>query len=272
MPSSTMMDLSNELGSAALNRGDYKEARKQFRFMVKESLKFGEAEQALAQNRLGTACTREKRFKEAEEAFRACLDLTERAYGAEHPSVAAELNNLGFVLWKGLRDRNAAKQLFERAVALVENAIASASDTSAVSVTDREIFSGTLENLASIHQDERNFASAEALLRRAVKIETDGIVVTSPTQLRPLMTLVQLIDQQGRKQEARALLDEHLAAAQRAVAPGVHVTASRVLQAKPTGTDAPHAPQTDAPETDAPETDALETDAPETDAPGIDAQ
>ncbi len=203
----SMMDLSNELGSAALNRGDYKEARKQFRFMVKESLKFGEQEQALAQNRLGTACTRGKRFDEAEAAFRASVDLTERAYGASHPSVAAELNNLGFVLWKGLRNRAAAKQLFEKAVQLVENAMASASDNAAVSATDREIFSGSLENLASIHQDERDFAGAEALLRKAVKVETDGIVVTSPTQLRPLMTLVQLIDQQGRKQEARELLD-----------------------------------------------------------------
>ncbi|CAN5514422.1 hypothetical protein BH10CYA1_BH10CYA1_53980 [soil metagenome] len=215
MPS--MMDLSNELGSVALNRGDYKEARKQFRFMVKESLKYGEQEQAVAQNRLGTACTRDKRYKEAEEAFRASIDLTERAYGASHPAVSAELNNLGFVLWKGLGNRVQAKQLFEKSVQLIENAMASESDTS---VTDREIFSEAFENLASLLQDERDFATAEELLRKAIKIQTDGVDIASPTQLRPLMQLVQLIDKQGRSKEARELLDEHLAAAQQALSAG----------------------------------------------------
>ncbi|MBI2809541.1 MAG: tetratricopeptide repeat protein [Candidatus Melainabacteria bacterium] len=215
MPS--MMDLSNELGSAALNRGDYKEARKQFRFMVKESLKYGEQEQAVAQNRLGTACTREKRYKEAEEAFRACIELTERAYGASHPAVSAELNNLGFVLWKGFGDRVGAKLLFEKAVQLIENASASASEISSV---DRAIFSEAFENLASLLVDQRDFATAEELLRKAIKIQTDGVVVASPTQLRPLMQLVQLIDKQGRSKEARELLDEHLAAAQKAVSAG----------------------------------------------------
>ena len=218
MPSSSMMDLSNDLGSAAMSRGDYREARKQFRFMVKESLKHGEKEQAIAWNRLGTACVRDNRYKDAEEAFRASVDLAERAYGATHFAVSIELNNLGFVLWKGLGDKAGAKHQFEKAVQLIENAIASG--TEEISPFDREIFSEAFENLASVYQGERNLAMTEELLRKAVKIQsTDGMVPTSQTQLRPLMQLVQLLDKQGRGPEARELMDQHLAAAQRAVAP-----------------------------------------------------
>ncbi len=213
----SMMDLSNELGSAALDRGDFKEARKQFKFMVRESLKHGEAEQAVAQNRLGTACTREGRFKEAEEAFRASVNLTEGAYGPTHPSVSAELNNLAYVLWKGLGDKVAAKQLFEKAVELVENAMASASEVSPI---DREIFSGAFENIATFLEEQRDFATAEQMLRKAVKVQVDGAAANSPAHTRPLMQLVKLLDKQGRQQEARELMEEHLAAAQKALSAG----------------------------------------------------
>lgn len=210
-----MMDLSNELGSAALNRGDYKEARKQFRFMVKESLKHELKDQAIAQNRLGTACVRDKRYKEAEEAYRASVDLAERAYGATHFAVSIELNNLGFVLWKGLGDKAGAKQQFEKAVELIENAIASG--TEEISAFDREIFSEAFENLASVYEGERNLSMSEELLRKAIKVQTDGSIATSQAQLRPLMSLVQLLDKQGRKDEARELMDQHLAGAKQAL-------------------------------------------------------
>lgn len=215
MPSTSMMDLSNELGSAALNRGDYKEARKQFRFMVKESLKHELKDQAIAQNRLGTACVRDKRYKEAEEAYRASVDLAERAYGATHFAVSIELNNLGFVLWKGLGDKAGAKQQFEKAVELIENAIASG--TEEISAFDREIFSEAFENLASVYEGERNLSMSEELLRKAIKVQTDGSIATSQAQLRPLMSLVQLLDKQGRKDEARELMDQHLAGAKQAL-------------------------------------------------------
>lgn len=210
-----MMDLSNELGSAALNRGDYKEARKQFRFMVKESLKHELKDQAIAQNRLGTACVRDKRYKEAEEAYRASVDLAERAYGATHFAVSIELNNLGFVLWKGLGDKAGAKQQFEKAVELIENAIAAG--TEEISAFDREIFSEAFENLASVYEGERNLSMSEELLRKAIKVQTDGSIATSQAQLRPLMSLVQLLDKQGRKDEARELMDQHLAGAKQAL-------------------------------------------------------
>lgn len=215
MPSTSMMDLSNELGSAALTRGDYKEARKQFRFMVKESLKHELKDQAIAQNRLGTACVRDKRYKEAEEAYRASVDLAERAYGATHFAVSIELNNLGFVLWKGLGDKAGAKQQFEKAVELIENAIASG--TEEISAFDREIFSEAFENLASVYEGERNLSMSEELLRKAIKVQTDGSIATSQAQLRPLMSLVQLLDKQGRKDEARELMDQHLAGAKQAL-------------------------------------------------------
>jgi len=210
MPS--MMELSDELGTAALKRGDYKEARKQFRYMVKESRKYGEKEQAGAWNRLGTACTREGRFKEAEEAFRTSLDLTEQFYGPSHPAVGVESNNLAFVLWKGFGDRAKAKVLFEKSVQMSESAMPFASDTSAEHIDQ---YAECFENLAMLLADEGDRVSAEKRLRQALKIKVDALGKSSPVVFKTLLNLTEFLDKQGRSKESKELLNEFLPATQR---------------------------------------------------------
>lgn len=203
MPS--MLQLCNELGSVALGKRDYKEARKQFRYMVKESQKHGEREQAGALNRLGIVCQKDSRYDEAQDAFSKCLDLTERIYGPTHPEVASALNNLAFVIWDGRGDKAKARPIFEKAVRLFEDAMPFSSE---ISAQQRQQYARTFQNFACLLEEVREFDEAERLYRKALDINVEAFGSCAPSVFKSVQFLSNFLEKRGRTQEAKDLSDK----------------------------------------------------------------
>jgi tetratricopeptide (TPR) repeat protein len=208
MPS--MMHVCNELGSIALGKGDYKEARKQFRCMVKESRKHGMLEQAGAQNRLGFVCMREHRYEEAEDCFRKCLELCEKLYGPSHPELATQLSNLGVVIWQKSGNATEARPLFEKAVLMLEEAMPF---TAEFEPAKRESYARAFENYAGLLEKERDYDTAEQLYRKALEIKIEAVGECSPGVFQTAYTLSQLYRKAGRIHEANEITTRFLPAA-----------------------------------------------------------
>lgn len=199
----------NELGSIALGKGDYKEARKQFRQMVKESRKHDGREQAGALNRLGTVCMKEQRYEEAEESFRKSLEISERFYGPSHPEVATELNNLGLVLFEKSGDREVARPLFEKAVQMLEDAMPFSTEFNEFQLKS---YAMAFENLACLYEEAGEFDKAEFFFRKLLKIRVDVCGKCSPTVFKTVQLLSNLLGKQGRAAECDELFQEFLPA------------------------------------------------------------
>jgi tetratricopeptide (TPR) repeat protein len=207
-----MMQHCNELGSIALGNGDYKEARKQFRYMVRESQKHGEREQAGALNRLGLACMRDRRYEEAEDAFRRCLELSERIYGPTHPETASELNNLAVVLLNRDGNTTKARPLLEKAVQIVEDAMPFSSGFTNFQI---EQYVRAFETLAGLLEEDREGEAAEKLYRKALAVKIEASGDSSPAVFRSVNSLSDFLRKQGRIEESSALLNEFLPAIKR---------------------------------------------------------
>ncbi|HEY9777242.1 MAG TPA: tetratricopeptide repeat protein [Planktothrix sp.] len=206
MPS--QFQLSHELGLASLQKGDFKEARKHFRNMVKESRKHSEKEQASALNRLGSVCIRDEKFDEAEEAFTKSVDLHKKVFGEEHPETAMELSNLGFVIWHGRKDRAKAKPLFESAVQILEAKMPFSEE---YSDSDLETFATAFENLGNLKEEESDHAGAEPLFKKALEInlQASDNELSQPV-LRVMYFMTGCFEAQGRETDMEQMLAQYV--------------------------------------------------------------
>ena len=99
-------------------------------------------------------------LSEARVILERALKIDEAAYGADHPSVARDVNNLGSVL-KDLGDLTGARQCFERAIKIAEAACGA----------DHPSVGTMVSNLGAVLKELGDLAGARQCLERALKID-----------------------------------------------------------------------------------------------------
>jgi len=134
------------------------------------------------------------RLAEAEPLMRRALAIDEASYGAEHPRVAIELNNLAALLWA--TNRLAEAEPLMRGVLAIDEASYGA-EHPAVAIA--------LNNLAWLLKDTNRLAEAEPLMRRALAIDEASYGAEHPAVARDLNNLAQLLKDTNRLTEAEPL-------------------------------------------------------------------
>ncbi|HEX3765420.1 MAG TPA: tetratricopeptide repeat-containing protein kinase family protein, partial [Kofleriaceae bacterium] len=165
---------------------------------------------------------------EARRLLEANLEHTIRVLGAEHPTVASKLNNLGLIAWE-LGDYEGAAAQFRRALAIKErvggadaawsartlsnlagvegdlNHLDVASDLEEHALTIRERMFGTehaqvalsLTHLASFRRKEGHYAQALELLHRALAIDTKTLGPNHRAVVDTLADIADVLDTEG---------------------------------------------------------------------------
>ena len=96
---------------------------------------------------------------EAKSAIKGAIEISEKVYGPDHPTVATMVNNLGSVL-QDLGELQEAKKCFERALKIDEN----------VYGPDHLSVAITVNNLGLVLRDMGNLQEAKKCYERALKI------------------------------------------------------------------------------------------------------
>jgi tetratricopeptide (TPR) repeat protein len=180
------MELACKRGGVAAKRGDFGEALKHYRSMMKEAEKLGDRERARAHSCIGYACQNLRRYDEAEKAFRKSLELWEGLYGSSHLEVACALNNIALARWHGFNDRAAAMPMLERAVELLEQATPYGTNFTPQKI---EEFSRCFLNLAELYEESAMSGKAHRLYKLALDVnieaagETGSLRVYDPALL-----------------------------------------------------------------------------------------
>jgi tetratricopeptide (TPR) repeat protein len=134
-------------------------------------------------------------YAEAEDLKRRALALDERSYGPDHPYVARDLNNLGYLLRKTNRLAE-AEPLTRRALAIFENTFG----------PDDPNLATIFSNLAGLLKDMNRLTAAEPLMRRALAINEHSYGPDHPTLAKSLDNLADLLLATNRLAEAEPLM------------------------------------------------------------------
>ncbi|MFO7676300.1 MAG: tetratricopeptide repeat protein [bacterium] len=132
-------------------------------------------------------------FAEAEPLARRALAISERALGAEHPQVAACLNDLASLL----QDRNRtaeAESLFRRALVVLEKTLGQRHPQVAI----------CLNNFAVLLSQQDRYAEAVPLHRRAIAIREEALGPEHPDVANNMDNLAALLGRMGKEAEAEA--------------------------------------------------------------------
>jgi tetratricopeptide (TPR) repeat protein len=139
-------------------------------------------------------------YAQAEPLMRRALAIDEASFGAEHPNVARDLNNLAQLL-KATNRLAEAEPLMRRALAI---------DEAGFGAEHPEVAAG-LNNLAQLLQATHRLAEAEPLMRRALAIDEASFGAQHPNVARGLNNLAQLLQDTNRLAEAEPLMRRALA-------------------------------------------------------------
>jgi tetratricopeptide (TPR) repeat protein len=135
-----------------------------------------------------------ERLAEAEPLMRRALQIDERSYGPDHPTVATRLNNLAGLLYATNRLAE-AEPLYRRALQIDERSYGPGHPEVA----------RDLNNLALLLQATNRLAEAEPLMRRALQIDEHSYGPDHPTVARDLNNLALLLQATNRLAEAEPL-------------------------------------------------------------------
>src|SRR6185312_4735414 len=127
-------------------------------------------------------------------------DIDERAFGAEHPNVAINLNNLAQLL-KATNRLNEAEPLMRRALGIDEKAFGA----------EHPNVARDLNNLALLLRATNRLNEAEPLMRRALEIDEKSFGAEHPNVAIRLNNLAKLLQVTNRLSEAEPLMRRHLA-------------------------------------------------------------
>jgi tetratricopeptide (TPR) repeat protein len=111
-------------------------------------------------------------YAQAEPLFQRALKINEKALGLDHPETASSLNNLAMLYFYTL-DYAKAEPLFQRALKIEEKNLAPDHPDSVWDFDNRVMLAGiasTLNNLAMLYLSMDDYAKAEPLFQRALKI------------------------------------------------------------------------------------------------------
>jgi tetratricopeptide (TPR) repeat protein len=147
-------------------------------------------------------------FQLAEPLFRKSLELAEKNYGPEHPSVAVSLNNLAQLL----RDTNRlaeAEPLMRQALAIDEKSYGPEHPNIAV----------RLNNLASLLKETNRLVEAEPMMRQALAIGEKSYGPEHPSVALRLSNLASLLQATNRLAEAEPMKRRALAIDEKSYGP-----------------------------------------------------
>ena len=120
-------------------------------------------------NQLGLIYLTKSLYGEAEPLMRRALEIDEKSYGADHPSVAIRLNNLAGLLKEANRLRE-AEPLMRRALKIDEKSFGADHPNVAID----------LNNLAQLLKATNRLSEAEPLLRRAMIVAINSLGIQHP--------------------------------------------------------------------------------------------
>ncbi len=171
--------------------------------------KLGDAKsEASALNNIGEVYRAWGQYDEAISYSKQTLEVTEKAFGSEHPNFAACLNNLA-----GLYDNQGkygeAEPLYKRALEISETALGSDHPTVAI----------RLNNLAGLYDSLGKYDDAEPLYKRALEIVEKSLGSEHPYVAASLNNLAGLYDSQGKYDEAEPLYKRALAIGEKTLGP-----------------------------------------------------
>jgi tetratricopeptide (TPR) repeat protein len=136
-----------------------------------------------------------ERAAEAESLYRRVLELNEKELGAEHPTVAVNLNNLAEIL-RVTGKREEAEPLLHRALAIEERVLGPDHPTVAI----------FLNNLAKVLRDTNRPSEAESLINRALAIDQNRFGPKDPAVARDLKNLAKFYKVWNRCADAEPLM------------------------------------------------------------------
>ena len=134
------------------------------------------------------------------------LAIDEKALGADHPTVAIRLNNLGQLL-KAVGDYEGSRPFMERALAISEKALGA--DHPSVAIR--------LNNLGGLLQAVGDYEGARPLMERALAIDENALGADHPDVARDLNNLGGLLKAVGDYEGARPLYERALAIDEKAL-------------------------------------------------------
>ena len=146
-------------------------------------------------NQLGLLLKSKCLFRQAEALYRRALAIDEAAFGADHPEVAIDLNNLASLLWATNRLAE-TEPLMRRVVAIFEQALG----------PDHPNVATALNNLAQLLDATNRLAEAEPLMRRALQIDEAAFGPDHPNVAIRLNNLALLLQDTNRLAEAEPLI------------------------------------------------------------------
>ncbi|HWE53299.1 MAG TPA: tetratricopeptide repeat protein [Bryobacteraceae bacterium] len=224
------------LQSAGAN--DYARSEQQFQTALKEAERFGSDDPRVGTtvNSLGLVYRSERKFSEAEAAYRRALNILEKAYGDDSIDVANVNFNIASVMFDQ-GHQSAAMPYLQKTLITYQNMLGGASlKTGAVlcmigdsyrvdkdlkqaegplkqcaDVREREggmenaELADALHSLALVYEGEGKYALAEPRFTLAEKIREKTLGITSPLLAQTMEDHASLLKQMGREKEATRL-------------------------------------------------------------------
>ena len=133
-----------------------------------------------------------------------CLQLTQRLFEGDHPTVATSLNNLAY-LYKSQGRYSEAEPLLQAALAMLQRLFEG----------DHPNVASSLNNLAALYQTQGRYSKAEPLLQAALTTTQRLFEGDHPNVASSLNNLALLYQTQGRYSKAEPLLQAALTTTQR---------------------------------------------------------
>jgi CHAT domain-containing protein/Tfp pilus assembly protein PilF len=164
-----------------------------------EGQKTSPADSGATLSNFAAAMERLNRPKEAERLYRAALAAFEPQQGDGRAGLAITLGNLG-ILYKGEKRLDEAKPLLQQAVSILE--------VLSTPAQPHPRLATALNNLATVLEDQQDFAAAEPLYRRALNLDRTMFGPDNPRLATRFANLGGMYVTQGRYDEAAKALKE----------------------------------------------------------------
>jgi len=142
----------------------------------------------------GRLLSEQGKFAEAADVYREALAIHRKLYGAEHPWVAASMNNLAVTLHE-LGDYQGAEALSREALALRRRLLGA----------EHPEVTGNMINLASVLRDKGEYEEAEQLYRQALESRRKLFGENNVRLVSTMSNLAILLDAKGDYEAGEAL-------------------------------------------------------------------
>ena len=133
-------------------------------------------------------------WPEAEHWWQACLEMTKRRFGFDHPDTATSLNNLA-LLYESMGRYGEAEPLYTRSLKIRETQLGADHPDTATS----------LNNLAGLYKSMGRYDEAEPLYTRSLQIKEIQLGADHPSMAYSLNNLAGLYESMSRNTDAEPL-------------------------------------------------------------------